>query len=123
MLLRKGSGNAKQMGSEMGQQNIKVETSFTEAGLIEQRVDIGGEVSRRVLDTCEEQIRLTLIAMGWTAPGADVEGKSSGSMIDEIEPTEAFADIDEMPSRLAFQAERQERKPAPKLDRSPKVKP
>jgi hypothetical protein len=47
---------------------VTVETLFTDAGLIEQTIDIAGSIHRRVLNTQEEQIRQALIALGWTPP-------------------------------------------------------
>lgn len=94
---------------------IKVETSFTESGLIEQTIDIAGSIQRRVMNTADEAIKLSLIAMGWTAPGEGIEHRSSGMTIDVVDEDggvteDQFEHVTHMPGAV----ERQERKPAPK---------
>jgi hypothetical protein len=71
------------MGNDMGQ-NITIDTRFSEAGLIEQTIDMASVIQRRVMNVSDQQIHDALVAMGWTPPGPDIAGKSSGEMHDTI---------------------------------------
>lgn len=47
-----------------------IDTNIIAPDIIEQRIDLGGGIIHRVLNTAEEQARQRLIELGWTPPKA-----------------------------------------------------
>jgi hypothetical protein len=73
---------------------ITISTTSDEE-VLEQRVDIAGDVERWIVDTRDVQVRDTLIGMGWTPPAAVSE-----CFVDKIERALGIAQPDK--TRVSF---------------------
>jgi hypothetical protein len=101
---------------------IKVETSFSEAGLIEQVIgdslatEHAGFIMKRVMDTAEADIREALIGLGWTPPGEGIAGRSSGHTVGIVD-ADGQASEDAFEHNATIGPETQPRKKAPRINR------